>query len=329
MIYHVFANRTNLGDWLSAQAIQMLLTEALGFRPPLVECLCDEPFVPETLSRLEQSTDPGDGIVIGAGGLFMDYFAPFWEGFRSLADHLPFVIWGVGLCDMKREPSRLSKALLAPVLRNRNCKLCVVRDERTRDYLGSDRIGPAVACPTTTLITPRPVGFGLLHVDAYDNVGPENYEIMETVGQRFANRTGRRFRSINNLIPSGDRSALATMLHHYESADLILTGRLHGCIIGLAMGRKVLAVSGDHKVESFMRAAGLSDWVLDLDELKQLPERLAALPGQRPPEDYLAEARNQNRRIARFVADTLMPLATTGSTTTTTTTTSGRKAVAP
>src|SRR5205823_8029379 len=78
-LYHVFANRSNAGDWLSARGIRSLLDA-----PAVTELLCDEPFVPETLERLS-SAGPGDLIVIGGGGLFMDYFEPFWRGFGPVA----------------------------------------------------------------------------------------------------------------------------------------------------------------------------------------------------------------------------------------------------
>ena len=39
-----------------------------------------------------------------------------------------------------------------------------------------------------------------------------------------------------------------------------------------ATGRRVLVVSADRKVESFMAAAGLSEWVLDLDEVGHLAD---------------------------------------------------------
>ena len=42
-VYHVFANRSNAGDWLSARGIQSLLGPV-----SVTELLCDEPFVPET-----------------------------------------------------------------------------------------------------------------------------------------------------------------------------------------------------------------------------------------------------------------------------------------
>src|ERR1043165_8456109 len=105
MIHHVFANKSNIGDWLSAQGIQRLLGV------PVIEHLCDEPFVPETLEALRE-LKANDLIVIGGGGLFMDYFVPFWEGFREIASRVPFCIWGVGYCHIKREDSRPPPSLL-------------------------------------------------------------------------------------------------------------------------------------------------------------------------------------------------------------------------
>ena len=63
MIYHVFAIRSNIGDWLSAKGIQKLL--ATG---KITECLCDEPFVKEPLNILSGATEE-DLIIIGGGGL--------------------------------------------------------------------------------------------------------------------------------------------------------------------------------------------------------------------------------------------------------------------
>jgi polysaccharide pyruvyl transferase WcaK-like protein len=290
LIHHVFANRSNIGDWLSARAIQALLGPI-----PLTEHLCDEPFVSQTLAALRKAK-VGDVIIIGGGGLFMDYFVPFWEGFSAIAERIPFCIWGVGCCDMKRENSRPPQMLLVDIIRR--SRLCAVRDQLTRRQFPECEIPSATACPTMSLLEPLPPGFGLLHVDAFDNVGEENYETMESVGKTYAAETNRAFRSINNLIPAGRENALHSALAEYAQADLVLAGRLHGCIIGLAMGRKVLAVSGDNKVESFMDAAGLGEWVLDLNELERLPRRLRALPAQTAPVAFLQRARSEAREVA-------------------------------
>ena len=297
VIHHVFANRSNIGDWLSARAIQNLLGN-----PPVSEHLCDEPFVRETLERLRQA-GAGDLIIIGGGGLFMDYFAEFWIGFRVIAERVPFAIWGVGCCDMKRQNSRLPAALIDEIVRL--SRLCVVRDELTRAALSGCTLPPPVACPTMSLVEPAAPGWGLLHVDAFDNVGEANYEAMEAFGQEFAAGTGRPFHSINNLIPAGSEKSLSAVLAHYKGADLILAGRLHGCIIGLAMGRKVLAVSGDHKVESFMQAAGLGEWVLDLCDVGSVPGKLRDLSGQPNPAEFIANTKAQHQQIAAQIGSLL------------------------
>jgi polysaccharide pyruvyl transferase WcaK-like protein len=293
MIHHVFANRSNVGDWLSARGIQSLLAPC-----EITEHLCDQPFVEETLAALS-AAGRHDFIVIGGGGLFMDYFEPFWEGFSEIATRVPFCIWGVGYCDIKRENSRPTQKLIEQiVLRSR---LCVVRDELTRKYLSHCKIRPPVACPSVTTVEAQPQQYGLLHVDAYDNVGPQIYEEMNLIGRKVAAQTGRRFRKINNIIAAGRELALQNTLNLFAQADLVLTGRLHGCIIALAMGRKVLAVSGDHKIESFMQAAGLGEWVIDKRNIGSLFDHLQALPSQRTPREFIEAAKRGNYAIAKSV----------------------------
>ena len=294
MIHHVYANQSNVGDWLSAQGIQALLAPL-----PVQEHLCDTPFVAETLTALSKAVS-GDFIVIGGGGLLMDYFEPFWAGFAAIAGRVPFAIWGVGCCDMKLQHTRPRRALIADIIQR--SALCVVRDELTqRMFPESSSPGPII-CPTVAGVAPRGGEHRtLLHVDHYDNVGADIYELMVAVGDSFAKDTGRSYRRTNNLIPAGDRRALANTLDLYASADLVLTSRLHGAIIALAMGRRVLIVSGDHKVESFMSAAGLGEWVCDLSEVAALRIRLERLHDQRPPLEFIENGRRQNRAVAEQI----------------------------
>jgi polysaccharide pyruvyl transferase WcaK-like protein len=298
MIHHVYANQSNAGDWLSAQGIQSLL----GIRA-VQEHFCDEPFVDGTIAALSEA-GPDDFIIIGGGGLFMDYFLPFWEKFRSIASRAPFCIWGVGNCDMKRQSSRLPRKLITEVVRQSS--LCVVRDELTRCFLGDSRLPLPVPCPSILAIEPAGAPQPrLLHVDHYNNVGEEIYEKLVAISQCFAQRTGRSYRQTNNLIPKGKKEALRTILGYYESADLVFSSRLHGCILALAMHRPVLAISGDHKVESFMEAAGLGDWVLCLDEVDSVADRLEQLHKQILPVAFIEHWRAENRRVGRQVLQLL------------------------
>lgn len=294
MIHHVFANRSNTGDWLSALGIQSLLAPL-----KVSEHLCDEPFIEGTLHELKTLT-PNDYIVIGGGGLFMDYFTPFWQGFQPIAERVPFCIWGVGCVDLKREETKPAASLLNEIVSH--AQLCVVRDELTRGYLSTCGLPHPVPCPSIVVLErPAGQGWGVLHAANHTAAGADVYEVMCRAARDFAEATGRTYRETNNRIQADSRKALQANLSLYEKSDIVLSSRLHGCIIGLATGRKVLAVSGDRKVESFMEAAGLSKWVLDIGELSLLPDRLRALAGQEPPDTFLEAARREHQSIAAAV----------------------------
>lgn len=291
ILHHVYANKSNLGDWLSALGIQSLLPEFT-----IREYLCDEPFVEKTLAALEKA-DPSDAVIIGGGGLFMDYFRPFWEGFLNIGGRVPFFIWGAGLCDHKKGATRISLDILSRVIDK--SRLCVVRDELTREYLSDVSVQGPAACPSLMMISePSSPGFGVLHVVNYGIAGEKAYGAMRKTAETFAKNSGRPYREVNNRIHPGDREALNRILSLYADSDIIVSSALHGCIIGSAMGKKVLAVSGDWKIESFMGMAGLKDWVIDIDYLEELDSKISELPEQQNCLNRLAPFRDQNRNIA-------------------------------
>ncbi len=295
MIHHVFANKSNIGDWLSARGIQHML------RPNVViEHLCDEVFVPQTLAELSR-LGPDDLVVIGGGGLFMDYFAPFWRGLLTMSDRLRYCIWGVGLCDLKAEPSRPPLDLIQSAVRR--SELCFVRDELTRAYLADKTIPAPVACPSLAEIDRSPPGWGVLHVDNYTTVGAPAFDAMDTTCRDFASRTARPYRRTNNRLQPGRATDLAMSLELYLNSDLIVSSALHGCIIAVAMERPVLAVSGDRKIEGFMEAAGLGDWVVDHADLEQILPKLQSLSRQPSARPFVESAVARNREIALKIVE--------------------------
>ena len=290
-IHHVFANKSNIGDWLSVRGIQQLLAPL-----EVEEHFCDASFVPETLARLAEAT-PEDLIVIGVGGLFMDYFAPFWTGLRDLAPRSAMCIWGVGYCDLKADASHPPLDVVLEVVRA--CRIRVVRDALTRSYLGADCAVDVAPCPSLVAVEPSPGGWGVLHVDNYTTVGAPAFDTMDAVCRDFAAATGRPYRRTNSRI---DRDAeLERVLSLYAASDVVVSSALHGCIIPVAMGKAVCAVSGDRKIEAFMDAAGFGEWVLDATEVEALPRLLPGLPQQQPVPKFVTSVRAQNGLIAERV----------------------------
>jgi hypothetical protein len=290
MIHHVFACKSNIGDWLSAKGIQSLI------RSDVTEYLCDEPFVPSTLKRLSEVPD-GELVVIGGGGLFMDYFTPFWRGILGLRHKLRYCIWGVGYCDLKAQLSRADPSLLLEIVAASS--FTSVRDDLTRNYLAAGRLDPPVPCPSMAMLAPAETKERrILHVSHYDLVGEEGYNSMTPIIRQFASESSRGYREIDNHIPDGSETALLGCLDLYRNAEIVVTSRLHGCIIGLAMGCKILAVSGDRKIESFMAAAGLSDWVCDTRDMSVIRQRLLMIESQQTPLEFLDRARRANVAIA-------------------------------
>jgi polysaccharide pyruvyl transferase WcaK-like protein len=232
----------------------------------------------------------------------MDYFTTFWEGIVKIARRVPVCIWGVGYCDIKHEPTLPPQELIEDVIEK--SEICAVRDEYTRNRLARFTLPPAVGCPSLcALDTVREPGAGILHVDNYTTVGPAAYDAMEDFAHKVAARHGVPFRKTNNRISAGDDVALDTVLKRYADSEIVLSSALHGCIIGVGMGRKVVAVSGDRKIDSFMNSAGLGQWVCEANEVESLACLWDLLPKQELGQEYVEQSREQNCSIAIQVND--------------------------
>lgn len=296
MIYHVYANRQNIGDWLAARAIQSQLAPRA-----VKELLIDEPFVDASMQVLAGATEE-DLVVIGGGGLLHEYFMPFWSGFESISRKTRFVVWGVGFCDSKEEDTRPSQPLLAGILRRSS--LTVLRDERSRAAFADLDLPAPVICPSTLLLEPpEQKTRSLVHSVHYGLMGHERYEGMCDLARSFARRTGRSYVELNNEIKPDDLAALKREIGLYSTADLVISTRLHGCIIGLATGCRVLAVSADRKIDEFMKLAGLENWVLELHDMQRVVELAERLEHQPPPRGgFFEEARAANLEIGLKVS---------------------------
>lgn len=300
MIHHVYANRSNVGDWYAARSMQRLLGTSVE------ELLCDAPFVRTALARLE-SVGPGDVVVIGAGGLLMDYFDAFWAGVLQLPTDTPIVLWGVGCCSVKHAASSLDPSLLRRVVDR--AELVAVRDELTMDALPDDARVQLVPCPSLAVDLARPISSPpvLLHATHAYAIGDAALVEVRSQAHAFAEATGRRYVETDNRIPPDDLAALGRGVDTIASADIVVSSRLHGCLLGLAARRPVIAISGDEKVDSFMVWAGLRDWLVDAadrDDVLSLSDRLdriTSFPEPRGTAFVADAARRSNLEVAAAV----------------------------
>jgi hypothetical protein len=181
----------------------------------------------------------------------------------------------------------------------RGARRCVVRDELTRRYLGRCDLPAPVACPSLSLVTPLPrLNRQLLHVANLSSVGGAAYEEMLECTRGFVAATGRTYCETNNQIPRDNVAALGQQLELYRAADLVLSSGLHGCVLGVGLGRPVVAVSADQKVDAFMDQAGLGAWVCPYDRLEKLPELLRSADQQPSTAAFVAATQRQHQRVA-------------------------------
>ncbi len=163
-----------------------------------------------------------------------------------------------------------------------------------------------VACPSINVVeTIIEKGKDLLHVTNYSTATPETYEAMCVITEAYADGKNIVCRQTNNLISKGSEKELAEILCRYQLSGIVVSSALHGCIIAVAMGLKVIAVSGDWKIDAFMEAVGLKDWVLNYNEPHLLPQLLADIENQTATTTYLSSIKLANKEIAADILDVL------------------------
>lgn len=304
-VFHVFANRANAGDWLSARAIRSLLKPR-----HCVELLCDREYVKGTLAVLRYAT-AGDLIVIGGGGLIKDTFAPLWKGLAELDPSIPVVLWGIGVCVHKQGGAPPPIAAVEEVVRR--ARVVSLRDDLSRSYFHKLNPAPALPCPSLSAVinhcrrtgmlegAPSPLKGRLLHVVHDRLVSGAVKEEMTSAAREMALRCGLCYHETDNMIPDGNERELTRLLDRYAEASIVVSSRLHGCVMGIGAGCRVLAVSGDLKIESFMSAAGLADWVLEGQDPGSISSNLKTVEEQPAAGPFLDSAMDGNLDLAERI----------------------------
>jgi polysaccharide pyruvyl transferase WcaK-like protein len=118
--------------------------------------------------------------------------------------------------------------------------------------------------------------------------------------------------SITSRLREPEVRSVEQFFREVAAADLVIASRLHGVLMSHLLGKPVVAISFDRKVDAHMETMGLSDYRLDIArfESAELRERFASLVAHR--REISAQV---VERVARFRAeldrqfDTLLGLA--------------------
>lgn len=310
-IFHFCANHTNIGDRISADGIMGLLHRKFP-QDQYTRLFCDKQFVEQCTQAVEQQYTDDDLIVVGGGGLLIQYFMPFWRwlfGFRDRRAR--YILWGLGVCENYRLTQLDSTDL--DVLRTvlGNSLATSVRDKVSHDFCS--QLGPAVqiGCPAHVAVASirgqlECSDQHLLYVNhsdltMVDEVGRIN-EIMRAHGEGIGTQT---LLTCNNIMDP-NMPVVEYLKTYYQSAKVIVTTRLHGAIIGLSLGKPVVIISKDTKLNSYFSRFELDSFITNsIDNLPRLLADVEYFPDVR---HNVAEIVNRNVHMSDEIADRLLEI---------------------
>jgi len=262
-IFHVYANRINMGDLLSALAIKKLS------KVDYHDILWTNGQYRKTI-RIIQNLNPEDSIVIGGGGLLKDTFLPLWELILNNYKGNKIILWGVGECINKNvENTGLPDNIISSIA-NIATKI-FVRDFSTKDrFLRLGTVAEVIGCPSTSIARSwkKRSDKYLLHV-----IHPEllkgTLEYWRKSVRKLANDLDLQYAEIDHIISTPlltSKQKLFFTRKYYENASLIVSSRLHGIILGSAQGVPVIPISNDFKIESYWKGTLGGEKVLSIND---------------------------------------------------------------
>jgi hypothetical protein len=246
-VAYIYANKGNVGDYISYLGIRQLI----GIEG--IELFCSpvwEKQLADYLTRIKQR-NPNCVVVIGGGGLLQPVFADFWQ--LVLASELPFVCLGIGINKM---PGRgeLSDDLLMKI--TTQAQQIGVRDSYSRDHLAtlSDKPVYLGICPSVNYVNryfwnskpnTRDVLLHMFHPSDLRLAGADLQTITQVL-KNVAKILNLRYEEHSNMSANHKK-----MLVIVSQARVVVSSRLHGCIMSFASGTPFLPLYCDEKIQAF------------------------------------------------------------------------------
>ena len=320
----VYANDENIGDFLSAQGIALVT----GGHPRLFPF---ERRIP-ALGSFLKSLDERSTVIVGGGGLLKVSFDRFWRVVLACRAQAGFrlILWGVGYCDVVGEDTRGALELARQVVQQSAGS--AFRDRLSYEPFSDLPRTRTIGCPALHAVQRMELPVAskgdqprLLRVDHPGLLaGISNRQQLDAakhvaaVCEEWARPRGMHVDTTSNMVrrvgrmPDRIRARMAVttletrlaahrvaaaVSQYYAPADIVVTSRLHGAIIAAALGKPIVALSNDAKIDQFMSSIGLSDYVTD--DPREISRLLDGLDCQPATGDRVEELRAQNEAFAQ------------------------------
>jgi polysaccharide pyruvyl transferase WcaK-like protein len=246
-VAYLYANKGNVGDYISYLGIRQII----GVEG--IELFCSpvwEKQLAVYIKRIKQR-NPKCVLMIGGGGLLQPVFENFWQ--LVLASDLPFVCIGIGINKM---PGRgeLSDGLLRQI--TTHAQQIGVRDSYTQNYLSklSDKLVYLGICPSVNYVNrffwnSQPSSHNvLLHMFHPSDLrlAGADLDVITQVLKGVAKSLNLNYQEHSNM--SADHKK---MLSTVAQARVVVSSRLHGCIMSFACGTPFLPLYCDEKIQAF------------------------------------------------------------------------------
>lgn len=277
-VIYVFANKRNVGDYISHQGVQQLV----NIPGPMMLCTPVAQKLYHYQLNYLRKHNPSCHVVIGGGGLLQGVFTDFWQ---TLVDSkLSYSLFGVGLNRMPGRPE-----LAAPLLHAIFAQATVLG---LRDLMTVALVEPEFqskvrlhTCPAHNFVAEycnsisikvQPVLLHMLH-EADLRLAKVDIAVLKQHVHSLAQRYGLTYVESNNM-----HNDFTMAITQVATSQVVISSRLHGCIMSYATGRPCVGIACDEKLSQYIEThtqmhcvkpdeALLDNLTLSMDKVMQAP----------------------------------------------------------
>lgn len=247
-VIYVFANKRNVGDYISHQGVQQLV----NIPGPMMLCTpVAHKLYHYQLNYLRQH-NPSCHVVIGGGGLLQGVFSDFWQAIVD--SKLSYSLLGVGLNRMPGRPE-LDASLLDTIFSQ--ATIVGLRDPMTVALVDPEHQFKVNlhTCPAHNFVVEycnsvpikvQPVLLHMLH-EADLRLAKVDIVALKKHVQTLARKSGLTYVESNNM-----HNNFTTAIAQVAQSQIVVSSRLHGCIMSYATGRPCVGIACDEKLSQYI-----------------------------------------------------------------------------